>query len=311
MDNLKYFESKKILVTGASGVVGYNLCKKLFDIPYCDVHVNYLNPPGINFKNLLRASNHHVFDITDLEKIHSLPEFDIIFHCSGYGQPQKFVKNPSKTFALNTLSLQGLVAKAKEQFVFISTSEIYSESEGNSEEANIVINPKNTRNCYTLSKLFGESLLAFGDPNLSHKSIRLCLCYGPGFKKDDKRVLSEFIIKGCSNNEISLLDEGSALRSYIYVDDCVDGILNIATSGKHNIYNIGGTDLLTIKELAESIGNILGCPVKIGEQKNKLANSPSKACVDVSRYEKEFGQLNKTSLKDGLKKCIEWHKNYE
>jgi nucleoside-diphosphate-sugar epimerase len=47
------------------------------------------------------------------------------------------------------------------------------------------------------------------------------------------------------------------------------------------------------------------------EQKNKLANSPSKACVDVSRYEQEFGQLNKTSLKDGLKKCIEWHKNYE
>lgn len=310
MNNTNYFESKKVLVTGASGVLGYNLCKRLFSIPFCDVHVNYLNPPGPNFKDLLKASNHHIFDITDLEKINALPKFDIIFHCSGYGQPQKFIKNPNKTFALNTLSLQNLVCKATEQFIFISTSEVYSESEGNSEESNITINPSNTRNCYILSKLFGESLLAFGDPNLNHKSIRLCLCYGPGFKKDDKRVLSEFIIKGCENNEISLLDEGSALRSYIYVDDCIEGILNIATKGKHNIYNIGGKDLLSIKELAESIGDLLGCQVKIGDKKNKLANSPSKACVDISRYEQEFGKLNKTSLQDGLKKCIKWYKNY-
>ena len=73
------------MVTGASGVVGYNLCKRLLDIPYCDVHVNYLNPPGINFKNLLRASNHHVFDITDLDKIDTLPQFDVIFHCAIIG----------------------------------------------------------------------------------------------------------------------------------------------------------------------------------------------------------------------------------
>jgi nucleoside-diphosphate-sugar epimerase len=139
----------------------------------------------------------------------------------------------------------------------------------------------------------------------------LCLCYGPGFKKDDKRVLSEFIIKGSTNKEINLLDEGSALRSYIYVDDCIDAILNISSDGKHNLYNIGGKDLVTIKELAESIGKILECPVKLGDQKNKLANSPNKACVDISRYESEFGNLNKTSLETGLKNCIEWYNKYE
>lgn len=311
MNNLKYFESKRILITGASGVVGYNLCKKLLSIPYCEVHVNYLNPPGPNFKELLRSSDHHIFDITDIKKIESLPSFDIIFHCSGYGQPQKFVKNPSKTFSLNTLSLQALIKKATEKFIFISTSEVYSETDGNSELDKIVINPSNIRNCYTLSKLFGESILEFNESGIESKSIRLCLCYGPGFKKDDKRVLSEFIIKGSSNKEIQLLDEGSALRSYIYVDDCVDGIINICISGKENIYNIGGKDILTIKDLALKIGSLLNCEVKTGEQKNKLANSPNKACVDISRYESEFGQLNKTPLEDGLKKCIEWYKNYE
>ena len=67
--NTKYFESKKVLVTGASGVVGYNLCKKLLSIPFRDVHVNYLNPPGPNFKDLLKASNHHIFDITDRKSV--------------------------------------------------------------------------------------------------------------------------------------------------------------------------------------------------------------------------------------------------
>ena len=308
--NTKHFENKKILITGASGVVGYNLCKRLLSIPSCDIHINYQHSLGINFKELSKASHHHIFDITDLDKINSLPEFDIIFHCSGYGQPQKFIQNSKKTFTLNTLSLQSLIHKTKEQFIFVSTSEIYSESDGNSENSNITINPENIRNCYILSKLFGESLLAFGDSNLNHKSIRLCLCYGPGFKKDDKRVLSEFIIKGFTNNEISLLDDGSALRSYIYVDDCIDAILNIAANGKHKIYNVGGENLLSVRQLAESISEIIGCSIKIGEKNNKLQSSPNKACVDISRYELEFGKLNKTPLKYGLEKCIKWYKNY-
>jgi len=310
--NFTNLYNKKILITGATGIVGFNLCKELKKIP-CEIHINYLNDLDNNFKELDHSITHHKFDITNIEKINNLPQFDIIFHCSGYGQPLKFTTDPEKTFLLNTVSLSHLLNKVRENgnFIFLSTSEIYAESEDNNEDCKITINPSNSRNCYILSKLFGETMLSLTSKKINHKIIRLCLCYGPGFKNSDKRVLSEFIMKGVDKKEISLMDDGSDIRSYIYIDDCIEGILNILSKGKHKLYNIGGKDLLTIYNLAELVSKNANSIVKIGERKNKLKNSPNKAFVDITRYESEFGTLNKTSLNDGIKKCVDWYNNYE
>lgn len=304
--------NKKILITGATGIIGFNLCKELKKIP-CEIHINYLNDLDNNFKELDNSIVHHKFDITNIENIKDLPQFDIIFYCSGYGQPLKFTNDPEKTFLLNTLSVSYLLDKLYENgsFIFLSTSEIYAESEGNDEECKITINPFNSRNCYILSKLFGETMLSLTSKKINHKIIRLCLCYGPGFKKSDKRVLSEFIMKAVDKKEITLMDDGSDIRSYIYIDDCIEGILNILSYGKHKLYNIGGKDLLTIYNLAESVGKTVNATVKAGDKKNKLKNSPNKAYVDITRYESEFGVLNKTNLNDGIKKCVDWYNNYE
>ena len=226
--DLEKFKNKKILITGATGIVGFNLYKKLEKYSE-NIHVNYLNNLDNKFKHLEKSAAQYQFDITEIERIKKLPQFDIIFHCAGYGQPLKFTSDPEKTFLLNTLSTSFLLEKVSENgsFIFLSTSEIYSESSDNIESSNITVNPLNSRNCYILSKLFGETLLALSSKKIYYKIIRLCLCYGPGFKKTDKRVLSEFIIKAIDKKEISLIDDGSDIRSYIYVDDCVEAIMNI------------------------------------------------------------------------------------
>jgi len=312
--NFNYFKGKRILITGASGVVGYNLVKTLKSNVDCDIHVNYLNSLNINFKELDMTITHHVFDITDSNEIEKLPMFDIIFYCSGYGQPQKFCLAPEKTFILNTLSVYEISKKINKngKFIFISTSELYAENfESNSEESIISINPKNRRNCYILSKMFGEAILNYNPNNIDYKNIRLCLCYGAGFKRDDKRVFSEFIIKAIDKEVIELMDDGSDIRSYIYVDDCISALLKITERGIHNLYNIGGNKQTTIFELANEIAKLTGCKVILGEKKNKLQDSPNKAFVDIKRYEEEFGQLNTVELNYGVAKMLEWYKNYE
>ena len=311
MNTFKNFlKNKKILITGASGVIGYNLCQKLADICLLKIHINCLRDINENYFN----SDYFIpwiFDITDKDKTNQLPQFDIIFHCSGYGQPQKFVENPEKTLAINTSVVSNLLEKVNPNgtFIFISSSEIYANSTGNKETDKIIIDSQNKRNCYILGKLFGETLLNITERNITSRSIRLCLGYGPGYKKGDKRVLYEFIDKALNNNIIDLIDNGSDLRSYIYVDDCINAILNIAQSGKEKIYNIGGKEVITILDLANKISKITGCDVKIGNKKNKIIDSPSKAFVDISRYENEFGQLNNINIYDGLIKTIEWHKS--
>jgi UDP-glucuronate decarboxylase len=313
MIDFNYLNNKKILITGATGLVGFNLIKKIKNNCNCDIHINYLNKLNKNFKDLDESLTHHQFDITNSEEIAKLDNFDIIFYCSGYGQPQKFCNNPEKTFLLNTLSIIDLSKKINEngKFIFISTSEIYADSNENHEEAVISINPNNSRNCYTLSKFFGEIFLSLSSKNIQYKNIRLCLAYGEGFKHNDERVLCEFIIKAIDNKKINLLDDGSGIRSYIYIDDCINALLNIANNSKYNLYNIGGKNLITIKELANKISKLTGCELKFGEKNNKLKNSPDKACVDITRYEEEFGVLNKTDFNDGLLKSIEWYQNYE
>ncbi len=311
MDNLNLFKNKRVLITGASGVIGYNLVKRIKKAENCEIHINYLNEIDANLIEL-NDCVHHKFDICDLEKINQLPEFDIIFHCSGYGQPQKFCENPEKTFSLNTVSLVFLSEKVKQdgQFIFFSTSEIYAEGDGNSEDSIISINPKNQRNCYILSKIFGEIFLSL-NKRIKYKNIRLCLCYGEGFKSSDKRVLCEFIFKAVDNNSIQLMDDGSSVRSYIYIDDCIEAILNIVKNGKDNLYNLGGKQLITIADLANTVSKLTGCSVSLGSKENKMKNSPDKAYVDISKYESEFGTLNKTPLELGISKLIDWYKNYK
>jgi UDP-glucuronate decarboxylase len=306
----EFLNNKNILITGASGVIGSNLARAIRSSSNCKIHLNFLRDISSEFQNedfILQK-----FDITNSDLIkNTLPVYDFIFHCSGYGQPQKFCENPQKTFKLNTESVLNLLDHLKDggKFIFISTSEIYSGSCETKENSLITINPENSRNSYILGKLFGENILKYCSRNIETKSIRVCLCYGEGFKKDDKRVLSEFIMKGIDDNHISLKDDGSAIRSYIHIDDCVRAIANISNFSKYDIYNLGGDEPTTIGDLAKIISEISGCSLSFGLSDEGIKDSPKDARVCISRYEEEFGTLNKISLKDGIKQLISWYEN--
>jgi nucleoside-diphosphate-sugar epimerase len=299
MNSFSFLNNKKILITGASGVIGSNLAKSIRLSSNCEIFLNYLSDIAEDFKNNSFALNR--FDITDLDAIEKLPMFDVIFHCAGYGQPQKFCANPEKTFSLNTLSTQKLSEKVIDggKFIFMSSSEVYSGSELTTEDSPITISPRNSRNCYILSKLFGEFILSFNS-RIEAKSLRICLCYGKGFKEDDKRVLSEFINKARSG-DIQLMDDGSAIRRYIHIDDCITAIANITKSSEKNLYNIGGSEKTTIKEIAQIVADVFGRKIKLGDPNNSLKDSPKDVIVSIERYEKEFGQLNTIPLYEGVK----------
>lgn len=303
----------KILITGATGLIGLNLLKYLKASGEYEIHINYVNKLDPNFKKIIDKNiKKHQFDICDVKSISKLPKYDLIIHASGYGQPKKFTSDPYKTLYLNSISTHELLKKVKTKgtFVFLSSGEVYSESKNHqkSEFDKIIINPTNKRNCYILGKLFGEYISEFycNQYKINFKNIRIGHTYGPGFKITDNKVINEFIIKSLTTNTIPLLDDGSATRNFLYVGDCVKMIWNIITKGQYHTYNVTGNTIITIKELAKKICEKTNAKLVVGERNNSVVSSPKSVNISSDLYDSEFGKYNYTSLDVGLDECINW-----
>lgn len=315
----KFLKNKEILITGATGLLGHYFIA--FFLKACEggdrpkkITLIYKNKIP-NYLNFLKKNKIFKFCKMDLSK-KELPDkkkYDYIVHLATYGQPKKFLADPLKTFFLNTSLLKNLILSLKKggTFLFLSSSEIYFGLKYNTKEDRIGnINPNMDRAAYIFSKLSGETFLNIINKKyaLNTKSVRLCLAFGPGNKKDDNRVVYELIKKGLITGKISLRDNGTAMRSYIYILDAVKMIVNIMFFGKKNTYNVGGEKLISIKKLGMSISNILRCSFEMPKNKIKNISAPELAFVDTELYKKEFGAVNYKNFINSLKKTIEWQK---
>jgi nucleoside-diphosphate-sugar epimerase len=237
----------------------------------------------------------------------------MIIHAGGYGQPGKFMIDPMKTLKLNTTLTIKLFEKLKQngKFLFISSSEVYSGLTKSPFSENQIgtTNTDHPRSCYIEAKRCGEAIVfSARNQGIDAKSVRLSLAYGPGTKKDDKRVINSFIGRALVEKKIDMMDDGSALRTYCYVTDAVEIMWKILLEGKENIYNVGGKSKTTIADLAKLIGKTLKVPVNIPKSNKHLSGAPDDVSLNLDKIKKEFKKTDFVSLEDGMKKTIEWQK---
>lgn len=267
---------KKLLITGAYGLVGTEICAQL-------------------------ARNHPDIDVTKVKcEEGGMGTYDYIIHAAGYGQPQMFSKDKVMTIEINTTLTSVLLDKLNPdgKFLFISSSEVYEDTM-----------PEHPRACYIEGKRCGEAIChAYEEQGYDVKIARLALAYGPGYKKGDTRVINQFIQQGV-NGDIILRDDGHAKRTYIYVGDAVTMLLNILFKGTQVLYNVGGDSETTIKDLAMAIARKVGRGIVVGKVNKPIIGAPENVKLDITRYENEFGKMNFVSLSEGLDKTIEWAKS--
>jgi dTDP-glucose 4,6-dehydratase/UDP-glucuronate decarboxylase len=314
-----FLKNKNILITGATGLLG-----QYFIAFFLKATTNKYKPKNItllyknkipNYLFFLKKNKIFKFIKIDLvkDKLNIKNKFDYILHLATYGQPKKFSKLPLETFFLNTLLLKNLTRYLKNKgiFLFISTSEVYFGLNKKPKENEIgKINPNMYRAPYIFSKLSGETFMNIlkNEYNLNTKSVRLCLSFGPGNRKNDNRAIYEIIKKGLINKKINLQDNGLDKRSYIYNSDALKMIINILFFGKKNIYNVGGEKLITIKKLAKEISNILEVPFDIPIKKKRNLSAPKLSAVNIDSYNDEFGKVTYKNFKEALIKTINWQK---
>jgi len=283
----------KLLITGAFGLVGSNICKVL-ERDYPNVEIT-----KVKFDEIYSYG----------EIFSSMKDFDYVIHAAGYGQPQMFSKDKLMTIGVNTELTKDLFTclKPNGKFLFISTSEVYSGAKSPHKETDIgTTTPQHPRACYIEGKRCGEAIcMAYKEQGYDVKIARLALAYGPGTKKGDTRVINQFIEQGLTTSAILMKDRGDAIRTYIYVEDAVQLMLKILFEGKDIVYNVGGTSTLSVYELAEKIGE--QCGVLVGRGKTSLDGAPDDVRLDMTKTLTEFPR-DFLSLEEGLRLTINYQK---
>lgn len=249
---------KKVLVTGGAGFIGNSLVKKLLE-NHCHVCVvdnfsktNHLK--NINEKNLIVINaDCKLFD--DMKKIPY--DFDILFHLAADPEVNLSVTNLQSIYENNILATKNILEWFKNSeskiIVFTSTSTVYG-------EAKVIPTPESYNPCYPISfyggsKLACEAMISSWCHTFNKQGIIFRLANIVG-SLSDHGIIPDMIKKLSHSKEtIEILGDGHQIKSYLYIDDCIDGILQVLNHENNlmSTYNIGSETQISVNEIVDII----------------------------------------------------------
>ncbi len=232
---------------------------------------------------------------------------DIVYHLISTNNPTTSNKNIGKELSDNILItihlLEACVKNQIKKIVFLSSGgTVYGKEVSFPIKETSKTNPINT---YGIQKLTIEKLLYLYEHlyGLQYCIIRLSNPFGP-FQRPNGQlgVITTLIYNALYRKKISIYGDGTAIRDYIYISDAVDAILNIARADtKHHIYNVGSGNGTSINKIIDIINNDLKLSTDVDYVGARNVDVPVNY-LDISRYEREFGEIGKTPLILGMKK---------
>lgn len=315
----------KILVLGAGGFLGTNLTIKLYNqrnntISVFDLKKDYLD----NIRNHCQNDVEYLFgkydENTNFDKL--LEEVDIVYHLISTSIPATSnleIENDLKDNVILTAKLLDACVRQKvKKVVFISSGgAVYGK------EANVPLKedtPTNPISSYGIQKITIEKLLYLYEYlyDLDYRIIRLANPYGPYQRPNGKLgVVTTFIDDAIKNKKLIVYGDGRVVRDFIYIDDAIEAIINIAEGeGRdsnekiHKVFNVGSGIGKSVNEVINDIKLIFDKPIKVEYKEGRKSDVPVNY-LDISLYKNVYGELIKTSFRDGIQKTKEFLENNE
>ena len=255
---------KKIIVTGGAGFIGSHLVKKLIDNGAEEILVidDLSTGKAENIKDFKEVEfiNKKIEGIDNLAEVFN--NFDFCYHLAAGVGVQYIMENLSKSLLTNIEGTHKVFEACKENNIPVlitSTSEIYGTSEEKewSEETKSLIGPTTKlRWSYAASKMIDEflALSEFEEGSLNPIVVRLFNIIGPNQLPDFGMVVPKFIDSALKGEPIIIHGDGSQSRSFTWVGDVIEYFVKLAELKTYGeIFNIGQTEEITIKDLAELI----------------------------------------------------------
>jgi len=304
---------KRILVTGGAGFLGSFLCERLLaagnEVIALD---NYFCGSKRNIEHLMNNSRFEAIRHDVTQPIHL--EVDEIYNFACPASPVHYQHNPvhtTKTCVMGAINMLELARNVNAKIIQASTSEIYGDPlvHPQSEEYFGNVNTMGARSCYDEGKRVAETL--FYDYHKQYgteiRIIRIFNTYGPRMSVNDGRVVSNFIVQALQNEDITVYGKGDQTRSFCYVDDLVDGIINFMnlSGGEIGPINLGNPSEFTILELAKKVLQLTNSKSKI-IFKDLPQNDPMQRKPVIERAKNLIDFSPKVDLEKGLEKTIQY-----
>jgi dTDP-glucose 4,6-dehydratase len=230
--------------------------------------------------------------------------------------PNGYLQLPIQTLkagALGTLNALGVAKRYDALFVLASTSEVYGDPLVHPQDEDYWgnVDPVGPRSVYDEAKRFAEALtMAYNRTHgVKTRIVRIFNTYGPRMALDDGRVVPNFICQALKGKPLTIYGDGLQTRSFCYVDDLVDGILRLMSSGITKPTNIGNPHEITILEFADTINGLADNTAGTILEDKRTQGDPQQRKPDISRAENLLNWTPQVTLEEGLTRTISYFRS--
>lgn len=308
------YGGKKVLVAGGSGLVGCNLTKEIISRGYDVLSSYYPTKPDFLQKH------YKYFDFTKYEEcVEATKGCSCVFMCAAQTYGVKLMREKPTASILPNLKISvGLLEACAQnkvgKIVMITSSTAYPEAQYpiKEEEMDLNVPPYDlyfgvgwfNRYLEKLAELYSRTY------GMKIGIVRTTNVYGPHDTFDDEKshVLPALIKRALKKEEPFIIwGDGAVIRDFIYVEDLVGDLLNVAD--KYCIcdpINIGSGVECTVKDAVNTVLQVTGHDIKPVYDATKPMAILYRM-LDMTKYRSVFGEPKRMPLEDGIRKTVDWY----
>jgi UDP-glucose 4-epimerase len=295
-----------VLVTGGAGFIGSHVVDRLLAAG---------RRPRIYD---LRPSAHHapeevpavLGDLGELPRlVAAMDGCDAVIHLAAAADVNQVEAAPAEAERSNGRGTLNVLEAARRagvgRVIFASTIWVYSDTHAELLDESVPLDPPD--HLYTATKLAGELychsyLKLYG---VEHTILRFGIPYGPRARPE--AVVPAFVTRALAGEPLTVAGDGTQSRRFVYVEDLADCVVRaLAPIAANRVYNVVGSEDVTIAEIAATVRELVGDVeiVRVPGRQADFAGAP----VCGERAAAELGWRPSTPFREGVRRCIEWHR---
>ena len=320
---MNHFKDTRVLITGGLGFIGSSLARRLVGSGAHVTLVDSLIPVyGGNPQNIADIRDRVTVNVCDVRDRFAMEYLvqnqDFLFNLAGQTSHLDSMTDPQTDLDINASAQLAILEACRKvnpgvRLVFASTRQLYGRPDYLPVDEKHPIRPVDVNG---INKFAGEGyhLLYSSVYGIRASVLRLTNTYGPGMRVKDARqtFLGIWVRQLLEGLPIKVFGDGTQLRDFNYVDDCVDALLLAAQADQAigKVYNLGSAEVVALKDLAQQMIALMP-----GGRMEIVPFPPERKAIDIGDYysdfsliQRELGWTPRTDLPTGLARTLDYFK---